>query len=147
MRNKTVNFTVRPVNRSKPLGFQQVNPSFRLVSPSAMAPEAELRVVRDSQVAAARIYDFPVSNLNGGSNYVEDCQEVGKNETEQGNSNSQNEYGSNRRPSQYSSNGLIDSSRMPGKAPATPQTPKGTRLTSPRVPNLFLLMILERSPR
>jgi hypothetical protein len=62
MRNKTVNFTAIPVNQSKPLGFQQVNPSFRLVSPPAMAPEAELRVVRNSQVAAARTNNFPVSN-------------------------------------------------------------------------------------
>jgi hypothetical protein len=104
MRNKTVNFTATPVNRSKPLEFQQVNPSFRLVSPPAMASETELRVVRDSQVAAARIYDFPVSNLNGGL-YVQDCQEVQNEQDQARNCSGKDEYRSARE--KCSSNGLI----------------------------------------
>jgi hypothetical protein len=44
-------------------------------------------------------------------------------------------------------NNKSDSSPMPSKASATPQTPKGTRLLPRRVPTLSLLMILEQEPQ
>jgi len=157
MRNKTVNVPVTPVNRSKPLGFQQVNPSFRLVSPSAMASETELRVVRNSQVAAARTNNFPVSNPREGGTSVEDRQEVQNKQDQQArNSNGKNEYGPTN-GQEFSSNGLTlpQSGKVP--TPATPNKeasllpPTGllpiARPVRSRAPALSLLMILERSPR
>jgi len=148
MRNKTVNVPVTPVNRSKPLGFQQVNPSFRLVSPSAMASETELRVVRNSQVAAARTNNFPVSNPREGGTSVEDRQEVQNKQDQQArNSNGKNEHGPTN-GQEFSSNGITDSSRTCCKASTTPQQPaEGVRLRLPRVRPLSLLMILEQTPR
>ncbi len=81
----------------------------------------------------ARVYDFPALNPIKGVIDVQDRQEVQKAQR-QANTNSQkeheHEYGSTQR-SRNSSIGLIDSSRMSGKAPATPQLKAGVAPPAP----------------
>jgi hypothetical protein len=135
------------VNHGNPASFRTVGPSCRLVVTSTpeTAHETALRVVSFSQVAAARTIDFlPVVNPSEGGTSVEDCKEVqNKQDQQASNSNGQNEYGPTSRQ-KFSGNGVTDSPKQPGKAPASPQ-PSGYGL--PPVSALSLLMILEQTPR
>jgi len=138
MRTSTLGRVVKPVNAVDSDPFHNVTSSrFASDEMGCVAP-----AFLPSSVAGHN-NNFPVSNPTAGG--TNDKEEVRKNEIGQQtcNSNEQNEHRPTSRQ-EFSSNGITDSPKQPGKAPASPQ-PSGYGL--PPVSALSLLMICEQTPR